>query len=80
MKTGNGDSWQPMTGADPARIRELGALLRLRRAELGYRHVPQFVRDRDINTRMVGDLEHGRRDTFTYPEPDRCRPRLRGHL
>jgi hypothetical protein len=66
-KTGNGDSWQPVTGADPARIRELGALLRLRRAALGYRHVPAFVRDRRINTRMVGDIEHGRRDTFTYP-------------
>ena len=75
-KTGNGDTWQPVTGADPARIRELGALLKRRRADLGYPHVPQFVRDRDINTRMVGDLEHGRRDTFTYPEPDQCRPRL----
>ena len=66
-KTPNGDPWQPVTGADPARIKQLGALLRLRRAALGYRHVPQFVRDRDINTRMVGDIEHGRRDTYTFP-------------
>lgn len=66
-KTGNGDSWQPMIGAEPARLRELGALLRLRRAALGYRHVPAFVRDRGINARMAGDIEHGRRDTFTFP-------------
>jgi hypothetical protein len=56
-----------MTGAEPARIVRLGALLRLRRAALGYRHVPAFVRDRHINTRMVGDIEHGRRDTYTFP-------------
>jgi hypothetical protein len=56
-----------MAGAEPARIGQLGALLRLRRAALGYRHVPAFVRDRHINTRMVGDIEHGRRDTYTYP-------------
>jgi hypothetical protein len=56
-----------MTGAEPARIRLLGELLRLRRAAIGYRHVPAFVRARDINTRMVGDIEHGRRDTYTFP-------------
>jgi len=67
VETGNGDPWQPMTGAEPARIVQLGELLRLRRAALGYRHVPAFVRDRDINTRMVGDIEHGRRDTYTFP-------------
>ena len=66
-KTGNGDTWQPMTGADSARIKHLGALLKLRRAELGHRYLPPFVRDRRINTRMVGDIEHGRRDTFTFP-------------
>ena len=47
--------------------RLLGALLRLRRAALGYRHVPAFAGARGINTRMVGDIEHGRRDTYTLP-------------
>lgn len=56
-----------MTGADPARVRELGVLLRMRRAAIGYRHVPAFIRDRGVNTRMVGDIEHGRRDTYTHP-------------
>ena len=56
-----------MTGADPARLRELGALLRMRRAALGYRHLPAFVAARGINTRMAGDIEHGRRDTYTLP-------------
>ena len=67
MTTGNGDLWQPVTGADPARIRQLGALLKQRRADLGYRRIPAFIRDRGINIRMVGDIEHGRRDTFTSP-------------
>ena len=66
-KTGSNHSWQPMLEAKPDRLRLLGDLLRLRRAALGYRHVPAFVRDRDINTRMVGDIEHGRRDTYTFP-------------
>ena len=65
--TGSGDSWQPVKGADPARLKELGVLLRDRRVDLGYRHVPAFVRARGINTRMVGDIEHGRRDTYTFP-------------
>jgi len=56
-----------MLGATDARRSLLGRLLRLRRAALGYRHVPAFVKDRDINTRMVGDIEHGRRDTYTFP-------------
>jgi hypothetical protein len=56
-----------MLGAEPARLLELGGLLRLRRAAIGYRHVPAFVRACDINTRMVGDIEHGRRDTYTFP-------------
>lgn len=56
-----------MLGATDARLSLLGRLLKRRRAALGYRHVPAFVRDRDINTRMVGDIEHGRRDTYTYP-------------
>jgi len=56
-----------MLGAAPDRLRLLGELLRLRRAALGYRHVPAFVQARDINTRMVGDIEHGRRDTYTFP-------------
>jgi hypothetical protein len=66
-KTGSAHSWQPMLGAASARRSLLGDLLRLRRAALGYRHVPAFVRDRDINSRLVGDIEHGRRDTFTFP-------------
>jgi transcriptional regulator with XRE-family HTH domain len=56
-----------MLGAAPDRRTLLGGLLRLRRAAIGYRHVPAFVRARDINTRMVGDIEHGRRDTYTFP-------------
>jgi len=56
-----------MLGAAPGRRRLLGELLRLRRAVIGYRYVPAFVKDRDINTRMVGDIEHGRRDTYTFP-------------
>jgi hypothetical protein len=66
-KTGSNHSWQPVLGAKPDRLRLLGQLLRLRRAALGFRHVPAFVRDRGINTRMVGDIEHGRRDTYTFP-------------
>jgi hypothetical protein len=66
-KTGGNHSWQPMLGARADRLRLLGELLRLRRAAIGYRHVPAFVRDRDINTRMAGDIEHGRRDTYTFP-------------
>ena len=66
-RTGGSSSWQPFLGAEPARLRELGALLRLRRAALGYRHVPAFVAARDINTRMVTDAERGRRDTYTFP-------------
>jgi hypothetical protein len=66
-KTGSSNSWQPMLGAEPARLRLLGELLRLRRAAIGYRHVPAFTGDRGINTRMVGDIEHGRRDTYTFP-------------
>jgi hypothetical protein len=66
-KTAGNHSWKPVLGAAPDRLRLLGELLRLRRAALGYRHVPAFVRDRHINTRMVGDIEHGRRDTYTYP-------------
>jgi hypothetical protein len=66
-KTGSNHSWQPLLGARADRLRLLGELLRLRRAAIGYRHVPAFVRDRDINTRMAGDIEHGRRDTYTFP-------------
>lgn len=65
--TGNGDPWQPLRGADPARLRLLGELLRMRRAAIGYRHVPAFTAKRGINTRMAGDIEHGRRDTYTFP-------------
>jgi hypothetical protein len=56
-----------MLGATDARLSLLGRLLRFRRAALGYRHVPAFVEKRGINTRMVGDIEHGRRDTYTFP-------------
>jgi hypothetical protein len=35
----------------------LGELLQLRRAELGYRRRPAFTRDRNINIRLVTDIE-----------------------
>ena len=66
-KTGSSSAWQPLLGAEPARLRQLGELLRLRRAALGFRHVPAFTRDRGLNARMAGDIEHGRRDTYTFP-------------
>lgn len=66
-KTGSSNPWQPLLGSPAERRALLGGLLRLRRADLGYRHVPAFVRARNINTRMVGDIEHGRRDTYTLP-------------
>ena len=59
-----------MRGGDAARLRELGGLLRDRRVELGYRHVPAFTAARDINSRMVGDIEHARRDTYERPTLD----------
>jgi hypothetical protein len=66
-KTGSNDSWQPVLGAEPARLRQLGALLRLRRAAVGYRYRPAFVKARGTNERMVSDIERGRRDTYTFP-------------
>jgi transcriptional regulator with XRE-family HTH domain len=56
-----------MLGAEAARLRQLGALLRLRRAAFGYRYRPAFVKARGTNERMVSDIERGRRDTYTFP-------------
>lgn len=61
-----------MLGADPARLAEFGRQMRRRRsgsppAGLGYRHMPAFTQDRGINSRLAGDVEKGRRDTYTFP-------------
>jgi hypothetical protein len=48
--------------------RRLGELLQLRRAELGYKRRPAFTRDRDINIRLVTDIENAYRpNTFLNP-------------
>jgi hypothetical protein len=62
----------------------LGVLLAQRRAELGYTHVPAFVRARlpltekgNPNTRLAADIEKAYRDNF--PEP-RLRQLARAYL
>ena len=48
--------------------KRLGELLQLRRAELGYRRRPAFTRERDINIRLVTDIENAYRpNTFLTP-------------
>jgi transcriptional regulator with XRE-family HTH domain len=66
-KTRRSKAWQPVLGADPARLRQLGDLLRRRRAALGWRDRPAFEEDQDINQRLISDIERGRRDTYTFP-------------
>ena len=51
------DAWQ-----------RLGELLQLRRAELGYKRRPAFVKERGINIRLVTDIENAYRpNTFLTP-------------
>lgn len=52
---------RPAVRADIGAWRKLGELLQLRRAELGYRRRPAFTRDRDINIRLVTDIENNYR-------------------
>jgi len=56
---------RPVVRAPEAAWRRLGELLQLRRAELGYKRRPGFTRDRDINIRLVTDIENAYRpNTF----------------
>lgn len=59
---------RPVVRAPDAAWQRLGELLQLRRAELGYRRRPAFTRDRDINIRLVTDIENAYRpNTFLNP-------------
>ena len=59
---------RPVVRAPEAAWQRLGALLQLRRAELGYRRRPAFTRDRGINIRLVTDIENAYRpNTFLTP-------------
>lgn len=56
---------RPVVRAPEAAWQRLGELLQLRRAELGYKRRPGFTRDRDINIRLVTDIENAYRpNTF----------------
>jgi hypothetical protein len=56
---------RPVVRGPDAAWQRLGGLLQLRRAELGYRRRPGFTRDRDINIRLVTDIENAYRpNTF----------------
>lgn len=50
----------------------LGELLQLRRGELGYRQRPAFCETRNINTRLIADIEHNYRPN-TFPRPPSSR-------
>lgn len=65
--SGDDNSWQPLVGAAPGRLRELGRLLMWRRAALGHSYRPAFLAEQDVNGRMVSDIERGRRDNYTGP-------------
>jgi hypothetical protein len=59
---------RPAVRGSEAAWRRLGELLQLRRAELGYKRRPGFTRDRDINIRLVTDIENAYRpNTFLTP-------------
>ncbi len=59
---------RPVIRAPEAAWHRLGELLQLRRAELGYRRRPEFTKDRDINVRLVTDIENNYRpNTFLTP-------------
>jgi len=59
---------RPVIRAPETAWQRLGELLQLRRAELGYKRRPGFTRDRDINIRLVTDIENAYRpNTFLTP-------------
>jgi hypothetical protein len=59
---------RPVVRAPDSAWKRLGELLQLRRAELGYRRRPAFTKDRDINIRLVTDIENAYRpNTFLTP-------------
>lgn len=59
---------RPVIRAPEAAWRRLGELLQLRRAELGYPRRPAFTREREINIRLVTDIENAYRpNTFLTP-------------
>ena len=58
---------RPETKADDDAWKRLGLLLQLRRADLGYRRRPGFTKDRNINIRLVTDIENAYRNTFLTP-------------
>ena len=59
---------RPAVRAPEDRWQRLGELLQLRRGELGYRRRPAFTRERDINIRLVTDIENAYRpNTFLTP-------------
>jgi len=59
---------RPVIRGPEAAWKRLGELLQLRRAELGYKRRPAFTRDRDINIRLVTDIENAYRpNTFLTP-------------
>jgi hypothetical protein len=75
---------RPIEGAPRETRLLLGVLLAQRRTELGYTHVPAFVRARlpltekgNPNTRLAADIEKAYRDNF--PEP-RLRQLARAYL
>jgi hypothetical protein len=59
---------RPAVRAPEEGWQRLGELLQLRRAELGYRRRPAFVREHGINIRLVTDIENAYRpNTFLTP-------------
>jgi len=59
---------RPAVRGPEAAWKRLGELLQLRRSELGYQRRPAFTRDRDINIRLVTDIENAYRpNTFLTP-------------
>jgi hypothetical protein len=62
------DGRRPVIRAGDDKWRRLGELLQLRRADLGYRYRPAFTQERQINIRLVTDIENNYRpNTFLTP-------------
>lgn len=59
---------RPVIRGPEAAWKRLGELLQLRRGELGYKRRPAFTREREINIRLVTDIENAYRpNTFLTP-------------